>query len=544
MTRFPLALISLVLALVVTAAPAGGAPDQTPRRGGTVVVLRPPFTELPCLNPLACGGDWDPLLLQVLEGAFEAGPDLVFRPNLVSDVTPGRNPFTLTYRIRPEARWSDGVPVTASDFQFTQEAFAEHFKDPEQGYVNVRSTRVLDAKTFRVELDRPFAAWRYLYSVVLPRHALAGEDLTKVWRDRIDNPKSGRPIGSGPFLFARWERGRQLELVRNPRYWGPHTAYLDRFVNRFVREDPGDLLGPLERNEVDAGLTLGSAFLSADAARQVRQLPGWRVAVWPGPAMEHFVFRVGSGGHPALKLKLVRQALAFGVDRVAIAREIQREAPASVRRPLDSTVFLPSEASYRPTWSRYRYDVARARRLLGQAGCRRGSDGVYECAGERLRLRLVTSAGAPDRQRIVELAAAHLRQVGVDAVPVYAAPPVFLGRILPNGDFDVALFSWGGVFGGVGVWPEALCGNEQNFGGYCSRLVTRDAQQNLIGTLAQRARVLHAVDAKLAKAVPVLPIVQPVGRAFYRQSLRGVVHGGGPFEFTQNAEDWWLADSR
>jgi ABC-type transport system substrate-binding protein len=302
-----------------------------------------------------------------------------------------------------------------------------------------------------------------------------------------------------------------------------------------VREDPGDLLGPLERDEVDAGLTLGSAFFGADAAREVRKLPGWRVAVWPGPAMEHFVFRVGSGGHPALRLKLVRQALAFGVDRVAIAREIQREAPASIRRPLESTVFLPSEPSYRPTWSRYRYDVARAQRLLGQAGCRWSSDGIYECAGERLRLRAATSAGAPDRQRIVELAAAQLRRVGIEVVPVYAAPSVFLGQILPKGEFDLALFSWGGVFGGAFVWPEAICGHELNFGGYCSRLVTRDAQQNLIGTLAQRARVLHAVDAKLARAVPVLPVVQPVMRGFHRRSLRGIQHGGGPFEFTQDS---------
>jgi len=544
LTRVPIVLIAALVCGVLAVAPAAGVPGETPKRGGTLVVGRPSFAEPACLNPFTCTNSGDPALTQVLEGAFEVGPDLVPRPDLVSDVTTGRNPPSLTYHIRPEARWSDGVPVTARDFQFTQEAFAAH-EDPDGFYANVRSIRVLNAKTFRVELGQPLAAWRYLYSLVLPRHALAGQDITKVWSDRVDNPKTGQPIGNGPFLLSRLERGKQITLVRNPRYWGPHVAYLDRLVQRFMTEDPHDPLRPVREQEVDFGFTLGGfAPVSADEARDIRKLPGWRVAAWPSAGMEHFTLRVGPGGHPALRLKLVRQALAYGIDRVAIAREIQQDVPASIRKPLDSTVFLPQEPFYQPNWSRYRYDVARSRRLLEQAGCRRGSGGIYECAGERLRLRFVTSAGNSVRERIVTLAAAHLRNVGVEVVPAYAPLNVFLDQILPNGDFDVALFNWGGVYGGVVVWPDVLCGNEQNFAGYCSRLVTRDAGQNLIGSLAVRARVLNHLDTKLAKAAPVLPLVQPAIRAFFRSNLHGVSFGGSNFEVQEASEDWWLAQER
>lgn len=142
---------------------------------------------------------------------------------------------------------------------------------------------MLDAKTFRVELREPFADWRDLYNLVLPRHALAGEDLTKVWVDRIDSPKTGAAIGSGPFLVSRFERGKQLTLVRNPRYWGSHTAYLDRFIFRF-NLDPRDPLGPLRRDELDVALTLGASFFSAELAQEVRQVPGWRVAAARTPS--------------------------------------------------------------------------------------------------------------------------------------------------------------------------------------------------------------------------------------------------------------------
>ncbi len=250
------ALAAAVAVALLAVSGAGGAGAQTPKRGGTITISRPVFTEPACLNPFACSVLWfDAAVLQVLEGAYELDARLDVRPNLVTHVETSRRPFTLTYHIRREARWSDGVPVTASDFLFTQRAFAtiaapaapwlgeEHRK--------VRRFRVLDAKTFRLELREPFANWRNLYPVVLPRHALAGRDLRKVWIDRIDDPRTGRPIGSGPFLYPSWERGQQHTLVRNAHYWGEHTAYLDRLVYRFTRPEPSDPVGPLRRDEVD-----------------------------------------------------------------------------------------------------------------------------------------------------------------------------------------------------------------------------------------------------------------------------------------------------
>ena len=108
---------------------AGGAGAQTPRAGGTVR-LRRRSSSPPCLNPLLArclGLGGLPTLAflaeKVLEPAFVVSPDFTWRPQLVSGVTFTRKPpFTLTYRIQPRARWSDGVPVTARDFVFTLRA--------------------------------------------------------------------------------------------------------------------------------------------------------------------------------------------------------------------------------------------------------------------------------------------------------------------------------------------------------------------------------------------------------------------------------------
>jgi peptide/nickel transport system substrate-binding protein len=535
-------LLAVALLLGVLALSAGAA---TPRRGGTLFSARPPLT---CLSPFGpCGIQHsDPTLNQVLEGAFEVGPDLVYRPNLVSRVDIGRNPFTLTYRIRPQAHWNDGVPVSATDFRFTYQVYATRpiTSDPmAELYEKIRRARVLGPKTFRVELREPFAGWRALFDVVLPQHALAGEDLTQIWRDRLDNPKTGRPIGNGPFLVSRLEPGKRLVLVRNGNYWGPRTSYLDRWVITLPAFNPADPLGPLRRNEIDFTATPPgfAAPISAELAAEARRIPGWRTVVWPTLAMEHLMFRVGPGGHPALRNRLVRRAIAYGIDRVALARQANPDLGRRAR-PIDSTVFFADEPSYRPAWAGYRYDPRRARRLLEQAGCRRGADGIYSCAGQRLRLRFFTTAGNPQREQALQGLKAQLRRAGVDVEAAYSPARTLFETVLPRGNFDAALFSWGVGAPGGNVIPEGKCGDVQNWAGYCNRRTMRDVQR-ADRTLAQaeRARLLNAVDARLAADAAVLPLWQGVFRAAVRSRVRGFIGRGTQFNFFENTEDWWLA---
>jgi peptide/nickel transport system substrate-binding protein len=527
----------VVAAALVAAFLAVGAGAATPKRGGTVVFVPPPGA-ISCLNPLPpCDAD---VLSQVLEGAFEPGglgPGYVYLPYLVSGVTVGRHPLTLTYHIRPQARWSDGVPVTAADFRFTYQTYKTHGdEDARELHERIRWFRTLGPKTFRVELRQPFDGWRDLFYEVLPRHALAGEDITKVWRDRVDNLKTGQPIGSGPFLVSRLESGRQLVLVRNPNYWGPHKAYLDRFIIRWNVLDPADPLGPLRRHEIDF---VGMGGLLRGRAADVRRLPGWEVASWPASNDEHLVFRIGPGGHSALKKNLVRRALAYGIDRVQLARRVYA-ALGRRARPLDSTTFFPGESSYRPNWSMYRYDPARARRLLAQAGCKRGADRIYSCAGERLRLRFITTAGNPARELALRLMVPQLRRAGVEVEPAYVPMPAFFSTVLPGGDFDAALFAWTTVPGGY-VPGEAICGEAGNYTGSCSPLIRRDVQRvdRIIVDPAQRARVLNALDLKLAGDVRLLPLYQPAFQ--FAHTFKGFAPAGSSgATFLEQTEDWWL----
>lgn len=539
---------SLLAVALLAEAGAGGAPAQTPKRGGTLVISTSETLEPACLNPLLCLGASSGLLGELFAGAFEVTPAGVFRPDLVSRAEiVSKQPQKVRFHIRPEARWSDGRSITASDFSFTHRVVLTHLPGDDlsrQRAENVTAIRELDAKTVEVLLRNRDPDWRYLFSAVLPRHALRGADFESVWGDAVDNPRTGEPIGSGPFLVQRFERGKQLTLVRNTRYWGSHPAYLDHVELRYL--PLADLADALRRGDTDM-IETGAAMLHASAIDlRRRPAPGVRVLSYLPSGYEVFTIRVGPGGHPALKRKLVRQALAYAIDRVEIARAawqlaLDREAAA---RPMDSVVFLTNTPYYRPNWSGYRRQPERARRLLEQAGCHRDQDDIYRCAGERLALRLRAVAGVPSRERTLLLAAAQLRRLGIEARPEFIPRAVWIGRVLPSGDFDVALHAWISDASTTGPFGIFGCGRENNISGWCDRLVTRGLDR-AARTLDRRRRVglLNRIDARLAEAVPSLPLYQGTIPFAFKASVRGVRPNGFD-SWAWNVEDWWLAPSR
>ncbi len=532
--------LALAVALVVVLLPvwgAGGAEAQAPKRGGTVVVGKPAGTEPACFNLLVddCGIQ-AAFVRQVLEGAFEVGPDLAYRPNLVSDVTLTKKPFTLTYNIRPEARWNDGIPVTARDFVFTWQTYSK--LELTDFPPSIRQVRPLDAKTVKVDFRRRFAGWRDLFGVVLPRHALAGENPTTIWRDGIDNPKTGDPIGSGPFLVGSVDRGRQFTLVRNRGYWGAHRAYLDRLVFRFLAQPfPESGIEAMRDGTVDA---LFEVVHEPEISTFCRER-GVTCRTAAEAGWEHIAIRNrGAGGHDALEQRAVRQAIAFGIDRNALVRQLYPDLPRL--QPLQSFIFVPGQRFYEPHWNVYGYQPVRARRLLADAGCRPGTDGIRICSGARLSLRLFTTPGISVRASTIEVVREQLRRIGVEVRSTFVARRALFGQILPNGDYDLALFQWTTApdpGASADIWR---CGGSANFTGYCDRLVTQEfVQSQLIVDAEQRARSLNRADRQMARHVPALPLFQsPSTTAFTGIRLRGLVSNATLEGVLWNSEDWWL----
>jgi peptide/nickel transport system substrate-binding protein len=233
----------------------------------------------------------------------------------------------------------------------------------------------------------------------------------------------------------------------------------------------------------------------------------------------------------------VRQAIAYGIDRVALVRQIYGFAP---RYPVsDSAIFPTFSRYYSPNWIAYRYRPAQARRLLAQAGCHPGVDGIYVCGEDRLSLRLLTTAGTQFRERAAKLIQTQLLAVGIEVRPSFVPSQSLFGQVLPSGEWDLVLFAYLRDPDPTGQGETVGCGGIDNISVYCQRLVTSAINQaDRILDPDVQARVLNDVDAALARDVPLIPLVQSPFVVGFRKTIRNV--SISRFNALSTAENWWL----
>ena len=529
-------------AVLVTVASAGvgRARSQTPRVGGKVVVgLHFEPTNLNPYLETSAPSSRAEVVDRVLDGAYSltGRGDLV--PNLiVGDPKVATRPFSLTYTIKKDARWSDGRSITARDFWFTWRTLrklnrtlpeGERFTEGEL----IAKAKILDRRKVRFVLRKPWGGWRDFFFYILPWHALAGEDFKTVWRDRIDNPKSGRAISSGPFIFASWRRGSTLTLKRNPNYWG-RKAYLDRLDFRAAATTGFSEKQALLSRKVD--LITGATKADVD---ELRHRPRIRIKSGSTNGWEHLDFQLGAKGNPALKKPFVRRAIALAIDRKALT-SFQAKELAAVKT-LESALFARTHPAYQPHWRRWNHRPKDAIRLLHSNGCRRAPDGIFSCAGKRLSFRVLSTAGFPSRE--VEFAALmqQLRRVGIELRKDFAKITVVFGTtgLLAQGDWDLALFAWITGPDPVG-WENVYgCNGTFNQQAYCNREVTRLLRSASAALRTRRRWALaNRADALIARDLATVPLFHQSGLIAYDSRIRNIRCCVG---IAWNAENWWLA---
>lgn len=362
----------------------------------------------------------------VLPSAFQQAADGGWRLDttlLSSAVVIGTEPFTVTYRIRRDAAWSDGAPVAAEDFGYLAEQMRSR-----AGVVRSAGYQLIDevvstdgGKTVRVVFRAPYPGWRTLFRHLLPAHLL--KDAPGGWTDALD---TGIPVSGGPFVLTSADPARrELVLSRNDRYWDV-PATLDRLVLRQI--SGSDLVGALSTGGVQAAL-----FSRPDPrGRELLAAAGFSAPeVVPQPSVAHVLLR--SGG-TTLDDERVRAAVAAALDRDALITAGTTGGP-SAALVADAQVLAPSQPGYRRTAPASGPPVQPApettTRLLSEAGYVRTPQG-WERDGEPLAL---TVAAPDDRIPYPTLAArlaAQLRDAGISVQVVTPAADELFGELLAD----------------------------------------------------------------------------------------------------------------
>ena len=326
-----------------------------------------------------------------------------------------------TVEIRPDARFSDGTPLTAADVAFTYNAARD--AGGRADFSALREARVVDSHTVALELRAPNSAFL---------HQMAA--LGVVPADRY-GPGYGRdPLGAGPFRMVEWREGEQLVVAPNP-YWHGGEIAFDRVSFVFGSEQTGLALARTGAAQIVAVPPAQAGTPPAGMRTVAVETVDNRGLMFPMIPDEGRTTAEGAPiGNDVTADRAIRVAVNQALDRDALAALALDGRGRPAWGPADGLPWDNPEARLAQTGA----DAARA--TLEAAGWTdEDGDGVREKDGLRAAFRIVYPASDSTRQALALGAAAQLRAVGIAAEPAGES----WDRIARLKHSEVVVFGWG-----------------------------------------------------------------------------------------------------
>ncbi len=533
-----------------------------PAIGGTVTVG---IDQAPTgCNPNTASGDTpaDQLVLSlVLPSAFSVDEQgqAVYDPALIEQAElHSTSPETVVYTINPKAVWSDGVPITASDFIYAWEHQRSVPLGLTGGDADVASTLGYDdistmtpsdhGRTLTVVFSTPYADWESLFSDLLPAHILERIG----WSPPCGTVDPAVDLSGGPFVISSATPTR-ITLTRNPRWWG-QPPRLAKVVIR-VADGPLQLAHWLADHQVDVAApnSFTPAFL-----QEVTSMPEVKSAMSISDTFVELEFATASG---ITADPLVRDGIAYALNRqelvdktaswadVAIAPATSHlfaqgqptypSTPAplpanstttTTTQPGAPTTTTPISASTLPPTG----DAAAAARALEEAGFVKGATGAWTNAeGSPLVLRLAVDGGDGWAAAAAAVVASQLRAEGIAVSVATASSAAGAGSILAAGRADLAVVA---LHGGpyptrTSAWYTPLLDvpgstGSQDWSGYVSTKV-----ETLFTEAARKLNPVSAepiyaeIDRQLWADMVGLPLFSEPDVLAWSASITGVTPG-------------------
>ncbi|MDP3012972.1 MAG: peptide ABC transporter substrate-binding protein, partial [Candidatus Subteraquimicrobiales bacterium] len=429
----------------------------------------------------------------------------------VENGTITENPFTVTYKIKKEAKWDDGTPITSKDVKFTWKTIMnKKWKIISiTGYDKIEKIETPDDKTVKIVFKEPYAPWKDLFTgsyFILPKRALEDKDFNTVMNREI-------LFAAGPFKFKEWKSGDSITLVRNENYWGEHLAYLDSVTFKYIPETTTQL-AQFKTGEVD--------FIypppDVDLLEQLKVQPNTVVLVKAGTVWEHIAF---NNADEHLKDVRVRKAIAYGINREAIAEDVMKGQV----KPLHSIIVPEQKNYYTSTWEVYKSDPDKAELLLKEAGYAKRADGIYAKGGKKLSLTFSTTAGNVARERIQQIVQSDLKKIGIEIEIKNTEAGTYFGTWLPKGQYQIGQWAW--LASPDPGYTTLFAGDQipdkgQNYYRYVNDAVTKLwHKQDVTVDETERIKLIKEAQELMAEDCPFVPLYQRLEVIAHTNKLHG-----------------------
>lgn len=434
---------------------------------------------------------------------------------------------TLTYYLRHDATWNDGVKITSADFKFSYERYGspqiasvrqqfldELIKNPD-GSVNFEEAILTpDDTTLIFKFRKPVSENLALFHTGLssiPKH---------VWKkvpiaEFRSHPLNYDPLGCGPYKLQKWEKQQELSLVPNPNCVLPHPGTLPKIVFRII-PDYTVRIGQLQTNAVD----VVQGIKPEDLKSLVQNNPnidiksvGLRVfdyVGWMTIDQQAYAKNKTIKPHPIFGSKIVRQALTHAIDREGII-----DGFLGPHGTISTSDVSPTfKWAYNKKIQPYPYDPKKAVEMLESEGWNIGADGIREKNGKKFSFTLVTNAGNNRRNYASTIIQQNLKEIGIDCKLEAQESNVFF-KNLQERQYDAFMAGWsiGLEIDPLDQWGSDLEKSRFNFAAF---------QEPRIDKLCEMAK----------------DELDPLNAAPYWKEYQEILHEGQPYTFL-----YWIEET-
>lgn len=459
------------------------------------------------------------IIFQLFEGLVTYGPDASVVPGVAKDWERSADGLRYVFHLRPEARWSDGKPVTAEDFVYsfrravdprTGSSYqfilypilnAQQITEGEEKDVSKLGVAARGPATLEITLKAPTP-----YFIGLLAHQMAmpvPKAAIEAWGPQWIMP--GHLVGNGAYLLSDWTPQSRVRVTRNPRYWDAASVTLDA-ADFLPIENEAAGYNAYRAGEIDV------TSVPQNQLKAVKQAYPDEIAIGPLLATAYFAFNTRQ---PPLDNRTLRQALTRAIDREIITGKITAgdEIPAYSFTPSSTADYRPPQ----PAWADLppAERLAQARALFAQAG--------YG-ASHKLSLEILYNTSQSNK-RIAVVVAAMWKQAFGDGLAVSLRNEEFKVKLADarTKQFQIVSEGWVGDYNDVNTFADLLLsGNELNDASYSNPEYDRLVHAGQVELdPAKRARLYAEAEALMLAEAPIMPLYFQVSHSLIKPGIRG-----------------------
>lgn len=467
----------------------------------------------------------------VFNGLLRVNSEMEMVPDLAKSYSISRDGRIYTFKLREDVTWHDGERFDAEDVIFTFETILDTRTNTvrRSNFViegEPAQFHMVDEFTVQVLLPQPFAPFPIHMSMgILPEHLLKDQDINTAGFNSA-------PVGTGPFRFREWQAGQYVYLDRYDGYYGKLSGLSGVLLK--IIPDPNTALVALLKGELD----LESGIQAKDFSR-VQKKKGIETYRYYQMSYTYLGFNLKKWPFSELWF---RQAVSHGINRPALVKNVLGEFGTEALMPASPVQWSYPENFELP----YPYDVAHARKLIGDQGFVLNEDGIFERDGSTLSFRILTNKGNKNREKAAQIIQQYLKDIGIgvdiQVMEWSSFLKVFHG---PEKAFEAVISGWGLGLDpdGFVFWHSSQFPDGFNSVGYSNAKVDRLLLEGRRELDRSRRKVIYeGVYREITRDAPYVFLYHGENLAGAHSRVKGLVEKPGAMGIIDEIEDVYIGE--